>query len=219
MCYRQYKQILIHAVQRKPSVPDSSHIDPDQLRAWLAAAAQHDARAFRALYDATSPKLFGFALRITGKRELADEALQDAFVAIWHSAGSYQQQLSAPMTWMTTIVRNKALDGLRRHAGGVEIDGAVFDSDVIAALQDPRANPIDALLVSRDAKALAWCMSRLDGLHRQVVGLAFFHDLSHSEVAQQMAMPIGTVKTWIRRSLERLKTCLERGERAKGEQA
>lgn len=193
-------------------MPDTLHIDPEQLRAWLLGAAQKDARAFRALYDATSPKLFGFALRITGKRELAEEALQDAFVAIWHGAAGYRQHLSAPMTWMTTIVRNKALDQLRRHAGDVAIDGAPFDSDVIAALQDPRTSPIEALLVSRDAKALAWCMSRLEGLHRQVVGLAFFHDLSHSEVAQQMAMPIGTVKTWIRRSLERLKTCLARGD-------
>lgn len=118
------------------------------------------------------------------------------------------------MTWMTTIVRNKALDLLRRNTGDTEIDGAVFDSEVMNALQDPRATPIDALLISHDAKALAYCMSTLEGAHRQVVGLAFFHDLSHSEVAQQMAIPIGTVKTWIRRSLERLKSCLAKGERA-----
>ena len=195
-------------------MPDSLTIDPEQLRIWLNAVAQRDAKAFRALYDATSPKLFGFALRILGKRELAEEALQDGFIAIWNGAGTYQSHLAAPMTWMTTIVRNKALDLLRRHGGEAEIDGQVFDSDIMNALQDPGANPIDALLISRDARALAFCMSTLEGLHRQVVGLAFFHDLSHSEVAQQMAIPIGTVKTWIRRSLERLKTCLAKGERA-----
>lgn len=195
-------------------MPDSLTIDAEQLRTWLQGAAQRDAAAFRALYDATSPKLFGFALRILGKRELAEEALQDAFVTIWNGAGTYQSHLAAPMTWMTTIVRNKALDMLRRHGADAQIDGQVFDSDIVNALQDPRANPIDALLVSRDAKALAYCMSTLEGLHRQVVGLAFFHDLSHSEVAQQMAIPIGTVKTWIRRSLERLKTCLAKGDRA-----
>jgi len=197
-------------------MPDSPATDPEQLRAWLNGAARRDAQAFRALYDATSPKLFGFALRITGKRELAEEALQDAFVAIWNSAASYQSHLAAPMTWMTTIVRNRALDLLRHTTSGIDIDGEVFDSDLMAALHDPRANPIEALLVSRDARALALCMATLEGLHRQVVGLAFFHDLSHSEVAEQVAVPIGTVKTWIRRSLERLKTCLERGERAKG---
>lgn len=194
-------------------MPDSLTIDPDQLRTWLHGAAQGNATAFRALYDATSPKLFGFALRILGKRELAEEALQDGFVAIWNGAATYQSHLAAPMTWMTTIVRNKALDMLRRHGGEAEIDRQAFDSEIENALQDPRANPIEALLISRDAQALAFCMSTLEGLHRQVVGLAFFHDLSHSEVAQQMAIPIGTVKTWIRRSLERLKTCLAKGDR------
>lgn len=194
-------------------MPDFHPIDPEQLRAWLQAAARHDAPAFRLLYDATSPKLFGFALRILGKRELAEEALQDGFVAIWHGAASYQAHLAAPMTWMTTIVRNKALDLLRRHAHDAVIDGPVFDERIMAALHDPRATPIDALLISRDAKTLAYCMSTLGGEHRQVVGLAFFHDLSHSEVAQHMAIPIGTVKTWIRRSLERLKACLAKGDR------
>lgn len=188
-------------------------LDPQQLRIWLNGAAQRDAAAFRSLYDATSAKLFGFALRILGKRELAEEVMQESFVAIWHNAGSYQSHLAAPMTWMATIVRNKAFDLLRRSDVAAEIDGDPFDAAIMNALHDPAATPIEALELSRDAKALAYCMSALEGLHRQVVGLAFFHDLSHSEVAQQMALPIGTVKTWIRRSLERLKACLAKAER------
>ncbi|MET0321109.1 MAG: sigma-70 family RNA polymerase sigma factor [Duganella sp.] len=193
---------------------DSHTNDPQQLRAWLAGAAHDDAAAFRALYDATSPKLFGFALRILVKRELAEEVLQDSFVAIWHNAGSYQSHLAAPMTWMTTIVRNKAFDLLRRHGANTELGRDQFDSDVVDALHDPAASPIEALAISRDAKALAYCMSTLEAMHRQVVGLAFYHDLSHSEVAAQLALPIGTVKTWIRRSLDKLKSCLAKGERA-----
>nr|WP_152882897.1 sigma-70 family RNA polymerase sigma factor [Duganella sp. FT27W] len=181
---------------------------------WLEGAARRDAASFRALYDATSPKLFGFALRILNKRELAEDVLQESFVAIWNNAGNYQSHLAAPMTWMTTIVRNKAFDLLRRADHDTEIDGDPFAAEVMAALHDPGATPIEALQLSRDAKALAYCMSALEGLHRQVVGLAFFHDLSHSEVAAQMALPIGTVKTWIRRSLEKLKACLAKGERA-----
>ena len=192
---------------------DAHTLDPQQLRLWLQGAAKRDAVAFRSLYDATSPKLFGFALRILNKRELAEEVMQESFVAIWNNAGTYQSHLAAPMTWMTTIVRNKAFDLLRRSDVNAEIDGEQFDSEVINALQDPGKTPIEALQMSSDAKALAYCMSALEGLHRQVVGLAFFHDLSHSEVAQQMALPIGTVKTWIRRSLERLKACLAKGER------
>ncbi|MYM29363.1 sigma-70 family RNA polymerase sigma factor [Duganella sp. CY15W] len=193
---------------------DAHTLDPQQLRTWLNGAAHRDAAAFRSLYEATSAKLFGFALRILVKRELAEEVLQESFVAIWHNAGSYQSHLAAPMTWMTTIVRNKAYDLLRRSDDAAEIDSDQFDAEVMNALQDPAATPIEALTMSRDAKALAYCMSALEGMHRQVLGLAFFHDLSHSEVAQQMALPIGTVKTWIRRSLERLKTCLAKGDRA-----
>jgi len=194
-------------------VSDAHVPDSVQLQTWLQASALHDADAFRRLYDATSARLYGFALRILVKPELAEEALQEGFVAIWHHAGSYQSHLAAPMTWMTTIVRNKALDLLRGAGGGMETSLEPFDSAVMDALRDPDATPIDALAISREAKALAYCMSVLEGAHRQVVGLAFFHDMSHSEVAQRMALPIGTVKTWIRRSLERLKTCLERGER------
>lgn len=193
---------------------DVHSLDPQQLRTWLQGAANRDDAAFRSLYDATSSKLFGFALRILNKRELAEEVLQESFVAIWNNAGSYQSHLAAPMTWMTTIVRNKAFDLLRRSDAATEIDGEQFDSEVINALRDPGATPIEALQMSSDAKALAYCMSALEGLHRQVIGLAFFHDLSHSEVAAQMALPIGTVKTWIRRSLERLKTCLSKREQS-----
>ena len=190
----------------------TSPLDPQQLRTWLAAAARRDASAFRSLYDATSAKLFGFALRILHKQELAEEALQEGFVAIWNNAATYQSHLAAPMTWMATIVRNKAFDVLRRSDDTVEIDAEQFDSEVMNALRDPQATPIESLQMSGDAKALAFCMSALEGLHRQVVALAFYHDLSHSEVAQQMSLPIGTVKTWIRRSLERLRTCLAKRE-------
>jgi RNA polymerase sigma factor (sigma-70 family) len=188
--------------------------DPQQLRTWLQATGKQDATAFRALYDASSSKLFGFALRILHKRELAEEVLQESFVAIWNNAASYQSHLAAPMTWMATIVRNKAFDHLRRSDASVEIDGEQFDSEVINALQDPGATPIDALLMTGDAKALAWCMSALDGKQRQTVALAFYHDLSHSEVAEQLKLPIGTVKTWIRRSLEKLRSCLSKREQA-----
>ena len=188
--------------------------DPQQLKTWLHAAGKQDASAFRALYDATSSKLFGFALRILHKRELAEEVLQESFVAIWNNAANYQSHLAAPMTWMATIVRNKAFDHLRRSDAAVEIDGEQFDSEVINALQDPGATPIDALLMTGDAKALAWCMSTLEGNQRQTVALAFYHDLSHSEVAEQLKLPIGTVKTWIRRSLEKLRNCLNKREQA-----
>jgi RNA polymerase sigma-70 factor (ECF subfamily) len=185
---------------------------PQELKTLLLAVARKDARAFRRLYDLTSPKLFGFALRILGKHEVAEEALQESYVSIWHHAASYQSSLAAPMTWMTTIVRNKTFDILRRADHAVEIDADTLRNggvqETIAALVSSDPTPFEALQLGEDAKALALCFMRLDGLHRQAIALAFYHDLSHSEVAENMKLPIGTVKTWIRRGLEHLRACL-----------
>ncbi|MFC7289395.1 sigma-70 family RNA polymerase sigma factor [Herminiimonas glaciei] len=186
--------------------------DTRQLKTWLAATARKDGDAFRQLYDATSSKLFGFALRILVKRELAEEVIQESFVSIWNNAASYQAGLAAPMTWMTTIVRNKAFDTLRRLDGAVEIDADNFDKEVMDALESVDPTPIEALQISDESKALARCFAKLESLHRQAIALAFYHDLSHSEVAEQLALPIGTVKTWVRRGLEKLRLCLTKLE-------
>lgn len=191
----------------------SKNIDhDDQLRGLLAAVALGDRTAFRQLYDATSAKLFGFALRILRKEELAEEAVQDAFVSIWHAAGSYQAHLAAPLTWMATIARNKALDIRRRAQATAEADSVEFDSELADVLPDSAAGPHERAELSRDAQALARCMDTLAGRQRQAIGMAFLHDLSHSEVAAQLSLPLGTVKTWIRRGLERLRDCLTKRE-------
>ena len=220
-CVLPFLPKLVYPRHLFPPPPTRSEVslaapqtDPQQLKTWLLAAGKGDAAAFRSLYDATSAKLFGFALRILNKQELAEEALQEGFVAIWNHAATYQSHLAAPMTWMATIVRNKAFDLLRRRDDAVEIDAEQFDGEVMNALLDPQATPIEALQMSGDAKALAHCMSALEGLHRQVIAMAYYHDMSHSEVAQQMSLPIGTVKTWIRRGLERLRTCLAKREQS-----
>jgi RNA polymerase sigma-70 factor (ECF subfamily) len=188
--------------------------DTIALQTWLAAVARRDAAAFRQLYESTSPKLFGFLLRILRKEEWAEEVLQEAYVSIWDNAGSYQPALAAPMTWMTTIARNKAFDALRRHEATLEIDAEGFAQEVAQALESPEPGPLAALELSADAEALANCLRRLEALHRQAIALAFYHDLSHGEVASRMALPTGTIKSWIRRGLERLRLCLSKRELA-----
>lgn len=183
----------------------------DDLHRLLAAVGMGDRVAFRTLYDRTSGRLFGFALRILNKDELAEEALQDAFVSIWHAASSYQVHLAAPLTWMGTIVRNKALDIRRRARARVETESP-SDVDLAELAVDPGAGPQASAELSRDARVLADCMATLAGRQRQAIGLAYLHDLSHSEVAERLSLPLGTVKTWIRRGLDRLRDCMTKRE-------
>jgi RNA polymerase sigma factor (sigma-70 family) len=183
-------------------------LDPERLRLLMSRVAAGDSKAFRSLYDETSSKLFGCALRILHKPELAEDVLQESFVRVWRSACDYRSSLSAPMTWMTTIVRNKALDALRSEHCSPEIDFDDFDKNILNTLIDWAATPLEALEASRNNRLLESCLVELDSAHRQVVYMAFFNDFSHSEIAHELALPLGTVKTWIRRSLEKLGTRL-----------
>ncbi len=189
-------------------------LDPHQLKTWLLATGQRDALAFRSLYESTSSKLFAFAQRILGSPELAEVVLQDSFVAIWNNAATYQGHVHNPMTWMATLVRSKAFEHLRRMESPPPFDLQPFADDVMLALQNPGKQAIDALHLSSDAKALANCMTTLDGKQRQVLGLAYYHDLSHEEVAEQLAVPISTIKAWTRRSLDKVRGCWAKREPA-----
>jgi RNA polymerase sigma-70 factor (ECF subfamily) len=187
------------------------HTDQDdQLYRLLAAVAMQDRRAFRTLYDATSAQLFGFALRVLHREDLAEEAVRDAFVSIWHAAPGYQMHLAPPLTWMVTIVRNKALHIRRRtHAG---VDDGSLDIEAADGLADPSSKPANPAQLSRDARALARCLETLASRQRQAIGMAYLHGLSHDEVAERLDLPVGTVKTWIRRGLVRLRDCLVQRE-------
>ena len=176
-----------------------------RLSGLLAQCALRDQRAFADLYRHTSSKLFGVALRILRRQDWAEEVLQESYVNIWNHAGDYVAQKSAPLTWMTSIVRNRCLDWLRRprfEATGDEYDVAV------EAWQDEKPGPMESLAAAADAAALARCLEQLEAKQRQSIMLAFFHGLSHSELAGHLQQPLGTVKTWVRRGLERLKGCL-----------
>lgn len=192
------------------AVPYAQPNDPEQLRTWLLGAARKDAQAFQALYLATSPRLFGFALRILPRHELAEEALQDAFVAIWHGAARYQASGAAPMAWMTTFVRDKAFEILGRLDARPDVDVARFEADILGGLEDKALDPALATRASGAARTLAFCLATLEQTERQAIALAYFHDMSHAEVARRLALPIGTVRTGIRRGLRTLKTCLAR---------
>lgn len=184
--------------------------NPEQnqrLQDLLAAASRRDAAsaaAFEALYQSTSSKLFGVALRILRREDWAEEVLQECYVSIWKHCADYQLQLSAPMTWMTSIVRNRCLDLLRRP----NFEDPTDDDGVFDAFESAEPGPLAELERSAEAAAIARCMSGLDEKQRQAISMAFFEGLTHVELAQKLGQPLGTVKTWVRRGLIRLKDCL-----------
>jgi RNA polymerase sigma-70 factor (ECF subfamily) len=182
----------------------------DRMAATQSASLAEREEAFRRLYDLTSSKMYGVAMRVVGNREWAEDVLQDAFLNLWRVADTYRASLSPPMAWMGVIVRSRALDFLRRrHAERLDVaqslDGAIGDS-----LPDAGESPMDVAQASEQAWALHECLRKLEARQREVLSLAYLRDLSHGELATQLKLPLGTVKTWIRRGIEQLRGCMAR---------
>jgi RNA polymerase sigma factor (sigma-70 family) len=172
------------------------------------AQQRQSEQALRALYDRTSTKLFGLAVKVTGNRDWAEDVLQEAFVTIWRSAGSYKATLSPPMAWMGMIVRSRALDFLRRRTSERADTVQELDDAISETVAGDSPNPLDTAQASEQAWALHECLRKMEAKQREVVSLAYLRDLSHSELAEQLKLPLGTVKTWIRRGLEQLRGCM-----------
>lgn len=195
----------------------ADQIADHQLIALLDRIAQGDApggrrnaeAALKALYDLTAPRLYGVALRVVGRREWAEDVLQETFLYVWRSAAGFRASLSPPFAWLGLIARSRALDLLRRRAAE-RADVAADVDEVAETLPGDAASPLDASDASEQAWALHECLRKLEARQREVVSLAYFRDLSHSELAQQLRLPLGTVKTWVRRALEQLRGCMGR---------
>lgn len=188
------------------------HVDhPDTtLIALLERIARQDQAALKNLYDACAGKLYGLALRVVTQRELAEDVLQEAFMSIWRNAPDFNAALSPPMAWMGLIVRSRALDLLRRRAAERMHLREDIDDGLADTLDGEGPTPQDTALASEQAWALNQCLARLERKQRELVNLAYMRDLSHSELASQLQLPLGTVKTWIRRGLEQLRLCMAR---------
>ncbi|MBL8260694.1 MAG: sigma-70 family RNA polymerase sigma factor [Candidatus Competibacteraceae bacterium] len=177
----------------------------DPLVDLLARCALRDRRAFETLYRQTSPTLYGLLLKLTRDREQAADLLQEGFVRVWQRAGDYRPRLGQPITWMGSIVRHLAIDRLRR---GEHRRRGELDDEAWARLADTGLGPDERLEVERSDSALARCLEGLEPEPRRAVLLAYFEGLTHEALARALNRPLGTVKAWVRRSLQRLKTCL-----------
>ncbi len=174
----------------------------DILAHLLRACAQGDRQAFERLYRLTSPKLYAAALRILRQEQHAQECLQDAYLNVWRRAATYDQAKAAPMTWLISILRNRALDLLRRARPEVLTD----DPEAWERTADP---PSDWLPEGMQGRDLERCLDQLEAPQRRCLLLAYYEGLTHAELATRTGHPLGTVKTWIRRGLQQMKQCLE----------
>lgn len=182
----------------------STHLHNDQaLTDLLLATARGDEAAFARLYALSAGRLHALALRLLRRADWAEEVVQDSFVAIWKHAKRYEPERGAALAWMGRIVRNRCLDQLRRPREEQD-----EDDQLAAQIPSDTPDPLSQLAATREAQALAECMKRLEEKQRKLILAAFFDGLSHAELAQALALPLGTVKTWIRRGMERLRGCL-----------
>lgn len=188
-----------------------------ELADLLARTGLGDRAAFGRLYRLTSGHLLAVVLRIQRERAVAEELLQEIYLNVWRAAGSFSASQSQPMTWLTRIARNRAIDSLRRAqvrpqaAVGSASAEEDEDLDLLAQQADDGPGPAELLAQASDARALGHCMQGLSAAQRQSLALAFYDGLSHAEVADHLQQPLGTVKSWVRRALSTLKSCLEAG--------
>jgi RNA polymerase sigma-70 factor (ECF subfamily) len=180
----------------------------------LARVALRDQAAFKQLYDATVRCLLAIVTRLLRDPSWAEEVLQEAYVGIWNSAPNYSPLKAQPMTWLMTIARHKAMDALRSTTSERETvvrrsANEDDEDDTLTRVADEAAGPLQSLIERIDAVRLRHCLQSLDPAQRQAIALAFYDGLTHSELAAHMRQPLGTVKAWVRRGLERLKPCLK----------
>ncbi len=161
--------------------------------------------ALAEVYTRTAAKLFGICLRILGDRSEAEDALQDIYLNVWRKAGSFDPARASPITWLATLARNRAVDRLRaaRSRPSEPMDAA-------ADRADDAPDAFAHLQTLQESGRLAACIGELEEPQAAAIRSAFFSGFTYSELAERSGVPLGTMKSWVRRSLIRLRDCLER---------
>jgi RNA polymerase sigma-70 factor (ECF subfamily) len=178
---------------------------PDPLAELMPRIVDGDRGALRQLYQATSAKLFGVCLRILSNRDESEDVLQEVYITIWRRADRFEASRASVMTWISTIARNRAIDRLRAR-GPLAYAEQVEEMEI--ADEAPRAEAL--LEAAQSGEALGRCLAELDDRTETAIRTAFFEGVTYEALAVRMDTPLGTVKSWIRRGLMKLKGCLER---------
>ncbi|GAA0658273.1 RNA polymerase sigma-70 factor (ECF subfamily) [Sphingomonas insulae] len=191
-------------------MPQTDESSLNSARAALVEAlirtGQDDRDAFRTVYTMTSAKLFGICLRICVDRQGAEDVLHDVYITIWNRAGAYQPGRASPISWLATIARNRAIDWRRRQ--GRNRAAPVDEAD---SVPDGTLRQDDALLAAEASARLHQCLEAIEQRQRGAIRSAFFGGLTYAELAERQAVPLGTMKSWVRRGLLALRGCLDAG--------
>jgi len=170
----------------------------------IARVANRDDDALKYVYRHTSAKLFGVVLRILNDREEAEDVLQDVYLTVWNKADRFDPEKASPITWLVAMARNRAIDRLRARGGRV-----MAGVDEAEALPDTAPLASTLIETDEDKARLDGCIDGLDPKHASAVRTAFFEGLTYDALAQAVGVPLGTMKSWIRRALISLRACLE----------
>ncbi|WP_018234997.1 sigma-70 family RNA polymerase sigma factor [Ensifer sp. BR816] len=176
----------------------------EEISALLGRVALRDRAAFAALYRQTSPKLFGIALRILKDRSEAEEALQEIYVKVWERAERFASGEASPLSWLAAIARNHAIDLLRVRKPVANAIDEAYD------LADPAYDPERSAVIRSEGRRIDACMEELEKDRADAVRRAYVEGLSYEELAEMFAVPLNTMRTWLRRSLLKLRECMER---------
>jgi RNA polymerase sigma-70 factor (ECF subfamily) len=184
--------------------------DLDQVQKLLSRIALRDAAALQGLYALVAHRLMAVAWRVLQDRALSEDVLQEVFLTVWNQSVQRAPGQSQSLAWLCVVTRNRAIDVLRKKKPETSLHwqderGNEHSYDA----QDESASPMEQLLEHEEGQRLGHCLGSLDGEPRQAVLLAFYEGLTHPQIAERMRRPLGTVKAWTRRSLLRLKGCME----------
>jgi len=203
---REYVKVHAMSGPAGPTVTIEQDAARKQLVAALARIAGGDRGALQILYRDTSAKLFAVCLRILHDKGEAEDVLQDVFITVWQRAGTFEPARASPITWLVAIARNRAIDRLRSGAMAARTQTI----DEAAAISDNAPSALAQIEGWQEHRRLMDCLGELEPRHADAVRSAFLDGITYDELARRMNIPLGTVKSWIRRSLLRLRECLER---------
>lgn len=184
-------------------------IEDRALEGLLSRIALQDRLALRELYRAVAGRMLAVALRVLEDRAAAEDVLQEAFVTVWTRADHFPALRTSPLAWLTTLVRNRAIDRRRQRRPETPLQWTDAEGrEHIHDVADASGSPLEQLLSAQAEGRLGDCLGRIEPEPRAAVLLAYFDGLTHEELARRLDRPLGTVKAWIRRSLLRLRDCL-----------